>query len=136
VPVDALPIVIVPGGPLLRNPTNRALLDALGLSDTQETDPLGTYDLLVVGGGPGGLSAAVYGASEGLTTVLAEDTAFGGQAGTSSRIENYLGFPAGLSGEELAARATLQAQKFGVRMKLASKAMSLSSDGWLHRVVF
>ncbi len=68
-------------------------------------------DLLVVGGGPAGLAAAVYGASEGLTTTLAEDTALGGQAGTSSRIENYLGFPAGLSGEELAARAALQAQQ-------------------------
>ena len=88
VPVAALPIVIVPGRPLLRNPTNRALLDALGLSDAQETDQARTCDLLVVGGGPGGLAAAVYGASEGLATVLAEDTAFGGQAGTSSRIEN------------------------------------------------
>jgi len=78
-------------------------------------------DLLVVGAGPGGLAAAVYGASEGMATILAEDTALGGQAGTSSRIENLLGFPAGLSGEELAARAALQAQKFGVRIKLASK---------------
>ena len=136
VPVDALPIVVVPGGPLLRNPGNHALLDALGLSDTQETDPLSIYDLLVVGGGPGGLSAAVYGASEGLSTVLAEDTAFGGQAGTSSRIENYLGFPAGLSGEELAARAMLQAQKFGTRMKLAARAVALSSEAGVHRVTF
>jgi thioredoxin reductase (NADPH) len=136
VPVAALPIVIVPGTPLLRNPTNRALLDALGLSDAQETDSSGTCDLLVVGGGPGGLSAAVYGASEGLATVLAEDTAFGGQAGTSSRIENYLGFPAGLSGEELAARAMLQAAKFGARMKLGVRAVSLSSEAGLHRVTF
>jgi thioredoxin reductase (NADPH) len=136
VPCAALPIVIVPGNPLLRNPTNRALLDALGLSDAQETDQSSTCDLLVVGGGPGGLSAAVYGASEGLATVLAEDTAFGGQAGTSSRIENYLGFPAGLSGEELAARAVLQAEKFGARMKLAVRAVSLSSDAGLHRVTF
>ena len=136
VPVDALPIVVVPGRPLLRNPSSRALLDALGLSDTQEAGPSRVYDLLVVGGGPGGLSAAVYGASEGLATVLAEDTAFGGQAGTSSRIENYLGFPAGLSGEELAARAVLQAQKFGVRMKLGATAISLSSNTGLHRVTF
>ena len=93
-------------------------------------------DLLVVGGGPAGLAAAVYGASEGMATVLAEDTALGGQAGTSSRIENYLGFPAGLSGEELAARAALQAQKFGVRIKLAAKAVSLSSDAGVHRVSF
>jgi thioredoxin reductase (NADPH) len=136
VPVDALPIVIVPGRPLLRNPSSRALLDALGMSDTHEAGPSTTCDLLVVGGGPGGLSAAVYGASEGLATVLAEDTAFGGQAGTSSRIENYLGFPAGLSGEELAARAVLQAQKFGVRMKLAAKAVALSGDAGVHRVTF
>ena len=136
VPVDAFPIVIVPGRPLLRNPGNRALLDALGLTDTHETGPSSTCDLLVVGGGPAGLSAAVYGASEGLETAMAEDTAFGGQAGTSSRIENYLGFPAGLSGEELAARAMLQAQKFGVRMKLASRAVALSSDAGLHHVTF
>jgi thioredoxin reductase (NADPH) len=136
VPVDALPIVIVPGRPLLRNPSNRSLLDALGLSDSNESGPSSTCDLLVVGGGPSGLSAAVYGASEGLATVLAEDTAFGGQAGTSSLIENYLGFPAGLSGEEIAARAVLQAEKFGVRMKLASKAVALSSDAGLRRVTF
>jgi thioredoxin reductase (NADPH) len=136
VPVDDLPIVIVPGRPLLRNPSTRALLDALGLSDTHESGPPSTCDLLVVGGGPSGLSAAVYGASEGLATVLAEDTAFGGQAGTSSLIENYLGFPAGLSGEEIAARAVLQAEKFGVRMKLAAKAVSLASDAGLHRVTF
>jgi thioredoxin reductase (NADPH) len=136
VPVDALPIVIVPGRPLLRNPSTRSLLDGLGLSDTYEAGPSTTCDLLVVGGGPSGLSAAVYGASEGLATVLAEDTAFGGQAGTSSLIENYLGFPAGLSGEEIAARSVLQAEKFGVRMKLAAKAVALSSDAGLHRVTF
>jgi thioredoxin reductase (NADPH) len=136
VPVDALPIVIVPGRPLLTNPSTRALLDALGLSDTHEAGPAITCDLLVVGGGPSGLSAAVYGASEGLATILAEDTAFGGQAGTSSLIENYLGFPAGLSGEEIATRAVLQAQKFGVQMKLAAKAIALSSDAGLHRVTF
>jgi thioredoxin reductase (NADPH) len=136
VPVDALPIVIVPGRPLLRNPSSRELLDALGLSDTHEAGPSTTCDLLVVGGGPSGLSAAVYGASEGLATVLAEDTAFGGQAGTSSLIENYLGFPAGLSGEEIAARSVLQAEKFGVRMKLAAKAVALSGDAGLHHVTF
>jgi thioredoxin reductase (NADPH) len=134
VPVGDLPIVVVPGGPLLRNPGSRELLDALGMSDPGDTDLSGVCDLLVVGAGPGGLAAAVYGASEGMATVLAEDTALGGQAGTSSRIENYLGFPAGLSGEELAARAALQAQKFGVRIKLASKAVSLSSDSGVHRV--
>jgi thioredoxin reductase (NADPH) len=136
VPVADLPIVVVPGGPLLRNPTSRTLLDALGFVTTHEGDPSELCDLLVVGAGPAGLAAAVYGASEGMATTLAEDTALGGQAGTSSRIENYLGFPAGLSGEELAARAALQAQKFGVRFKMASRAVALSSDAGSHQVRF
>jgi len=136
VPVDDLPIVVVPGKPLLRNPSDHALLEALGLSGAPGGDQAGVCDLLVVGGGPGGLAAAVYGASEGMATLLAEDTALGGQAGTSSRIENYLGFPAGLSGEELAARAALQAEKFGARFKLAARAVSLSSDGDVHQIAF
>jgi thioredoxin reductase (NADPH) len=137
VPVAELPIVILPGGSLLRNPTSLALLDALGLADAPVDDRSEVCcDLLVVGGGPAGLAAAVYGASEGLTTTLAEDTALGGQAGTSSRIENYLGFPAGLSGEELAARAVLQAQKFGVRVKLGASAVELSSGAGSHLVRF
>jgi thioredoxin reductase (NADPH) len=136
VPVADLPIVVVPGGALLRNPSSRDLLDALGLSGPGDTDLPDVCDLLVVGAGPGGLAAAVYGASEGMATVLAEDTALGGQAGTSSRIENLLGFPAGLSGEELATRAALQAQKFGVRIKQAARAVSLSSQAGLHRVGF
>jgi len=136
VPVADLPIIIVPGGPVLRNPGSRALLDALGISGDAGSYPPGVCDLLVVGAGPAGLAAAVYGASDGMATTLAEDTALGGQAGTSSRIENYLGFPAGLSGEELAARGTLQAQKFGVRIKLAAKAASLSFAGGVHRVTF
>ena len=136
VPVGDLPLVVVPGGPLLRNPGSRELLNALGMSGPSDPDLSGVCDLLVVGAGPGGLAAAVYGGSDGMATVLAEDTALGGQAGTSSRIENYLGFPAGLSGEELAARAALQAQKFGVRIKLGSKAVSLSSDSGVHRVSF
>jgi thioredoxin reductase (NADPH) len=134
--VADLPIVIIPSGPLLKNPSGRALLDALGVSGATGPYPPGTCDLLVVGGGPAGLAAAVYGASEGLATVLAEETALGGQAGTSSRIENLLGFPAGLSGEELATRATLQAQKFGVRINQAARAMSLSSAGGVHQVSF
>jgi thioredoxin reductase (NADPH) len=136
VPASDLPIVVVPGGPLLRDPGSHELLDALGISGVSNSDLPAACDLLVIGGGPGGLSAAVYGASEGMATILAEDTALGGQAGTSSRIENLLGFPAGLSGEELAARAGLQAQKFGVRFKMASKAASLSSDSGLHHVTF
>jgi thioredoxin reductase (NADPH) len=136
VAADALPIVLAPGGLLLRNPSSHDLLTALGLTPARTADPPGVCDLLVVGAGPGGLAAAVYGASEGMDTTLAEDTALGGQAGTSSRIENYLGFPAGLSGEELATRAALQAQKFGVRIKLAAAAASLASDHDLHTVAF
>jgi thioredoxin reductase (NADPH) len=136
VPVADLPILIVPGELVLRNPSSRALLDALAISGDAESYPPGVCDLLVVGAGPAGLAASVYGASEGMATTLAEDTALGGQAGTSSRIENYLGFPAGLSGEELAARATLQAQKFGVRMKLAARAASLSFQDGVHQVTF
>jgi thioredoxin reductase (NADPH) len=136
VPVDDLPIVIVPGGTLLRNPSSAALLDALGLTELIDLGLPEVCDLLVLGGGPAGLAAAVYGASEGMETTLAEDIALGGQAGTSSRIENYLGFPAGLSGEELAARAALQAQKFGVRIKLASKAVALGLQGDVHEVRF
>jgi thioredoxin reductase (NADPH) len=135
VPISELPIVLLPGGSLLRNPTSLVLLDALGLADAP-MERSEVCDLLVVGGGPAGLAAAVYGASEGLSTTLAEDTALGGQAGTSTRIENYLGFPAGLSGEELAARAVLQAQKFGVRVKLGASAVELSSAGGLHHVRF
>src|SRR5499427_6623416 len=136
VPVADLPIIIVPGEPVLRNPSSRALLDALAISSDAGSYPVDVFDLLVVGAGPAGLAASVYGASEGMTTTLAEDTALGGQAGTSSRIENYLGFPAGLSGEELAARATLQAQKFGVRIKLAVRAVSLSLRNGRHEVGF
>jgi thioredoxin reductase (NADPH) len=136
VPIAELPIVILPGGSLLRNPSTRVLFDALGLAEAPSVDRSELCDLLVVGGGPAGLAAAVYGASEGLSTTLAEDTALGGQAGTSTRIENYLGFPAGLSGEELAARAVLQAQKFGVRVKLGASANALSSSGGLHHVGF
>ena len=136
VPVADLPIIIVPGGPVLRNPDDRTLVDALGMSGAAGSYPPGVCDLLVVGAGPAGLAASVYGASDGMATTLAEGTALGGQAGTSSRIENYLGFPAGLSGGELTARGTLQAQKFGVRIKLAARAAALSSAHGVHRVTF
>jgi thioredoxin reductase (NADPH) len=136
VPIADLPIVILAGDSLIRNPSNLELLDALGLAEAPAEDRSEVCDLLVVGGGPAGLAAAVYGASEGLATTIAEGTALGGQAGTSTRIENYLGFPAGLSGEELAARAVLQAQKFGVRVKLGAGANALSSTAGLHHVSF
>jgi len=135
-PVTDLPIIVIPGGPLMRNPSGRALLDALGISGTDGPYSAGACDLLVVGGGPAGLAAAVYGASEGMATIMAEGSALGGQAGTSSRIENLLGFPAGLSGEELAMRAILQAQKFGVRIKQAATAVSLSLADGVHQVSF
>ena len=132
---DDLPLVIAPGGALLSNPTDHALLVALGLTAAPSASAASDdCDLLVVGGGPAGLAAGVYGASEGMRTVIVENTALGGQAGTSSRIENYLGFPAGLSGEELAERAALQAEKFGVRIKLGAGAAALSSTGDSHRV--
>ncbi|HEY6469984.1 MAG TPA: FAD-dependent oxidoreductase [Candidatus Dormibacteraeota bacterium] len=130
-----LPLVIAPGGSLLSNPTDHALLVALGLTAAPSAGAAADdCDLLVVGGGPAGLSAGVYGASEGMRTIIIENTALGGQAGTSSRIENYLGFPAGLSGEELAERAALQAEKFGVRIKLGAGAAALTSTGDSHRV--
>jgi thioredoxin reductase (NADPH) len=136
VPLSDLPIVLIPGSPLLRNPSDGELLAALGLSDSGDERLDGVCDLLVVGAGPAGLAAAVYGASEGLATTLAEGTALGGQAGTSSRIENLLGFPAGLSGEELATRAALQARKFGVRIKQSCHATALRSQRGVHEVLF
>ncbi len=110
---------------LLRNPTNRQLADDIGIRRPLEQT---LYDLVVVGGGPAGLAAAVYGASEGLRTVVLERTAPGGQAGNSMRIENYLGFPTGVTGSELTDRATLQADKFGARLSVPSPVTSLSFD--------
>jgi thioredoxin reductase (NADPH) len=108
-----LPVVYFPDGDALVQPSQRALAERLGLQ-TAATRPF--YDLIVVGGGPSGLAAAVYGASEGLRTVLVEREAPGGQAGTSAQIDNYLGFPSGLSGADLARRATLQARRFGAEV--------------------
>ena len=107
------PLMLCEDGNVLCNPTITQIADSIGLS-TQAGQPF--YDLAIVGGGPAGLGAAVYGASEGLSTVMLEREAPGGQAGTSSRIENYLGFPAGLSGADLARRATTQAKRFGVEI--------------------
>jgi thioredoxin reductase (NADPH) len=108
-----LPLVLFPDGSQLRRPSNLEVAEKLGLK-TQATRPF--YDLIIVGGGPSGLAAAVYGASEGLETVMIEQSAPGGQAGSSSRIENYLGFPVGLSGNDLARRAVTQARRFGVEI--------------------
>ena len=111
----------------LANPTNVELADCLGL--TEEPDRETLYDVAVIGAGPAGMAAAVYAASEGLKTVILESEAPGGQAGTSSKIENYLGFPNGVSGQELAGRAQVQAQKFGATLSLPLKACDLECEG-------
>ncbi len=116
------PVVLFPDGTLLESPTPTLLAERLGLQTTAERS---FYDLLIVGGGPAGLAAAVYGASEGLKTALIEAEAPGGQAGMSSRIENYLGFPAGLSGGDLARRAMTQAKRFGVEIISPQNAVSV-----------
>jgi thioredoxin reductase (NADPH) len=120
---DETPVVILGGSRVLRNPSNQELARALGLLDSADGDI--SCDLLVVGAGPAGLAASVYGASEGLRTIALERLAVGGQAGTSSRIENYLGFPAGISGAELAERAEIQARKFGARLEVSAEATAI-----------
>jgi len=132
---DRTPLIIRQGGDLLLNPSNAQLAGAIGLDTGGPGAGAGAedvVDLLVVGCGPGGLASAVYGASEGLHTLAVDAVAVGGQAGTSTRIENYLGFPAGLSGSELASRATVQAQKFGARLTSPCEATSLQAHGDLH----
>ena len=110
---DKLPVVITPDGQILVAPTPADIAETVGLVTSAATD---FYDLVVVGGGPAGLGAAVYGASEGLRTVIIERQATGGQAGQSSRIENYLGFPDGVSGAQLTDRARRQATRFGAEI--------------------
>jgi thioredoxin reductase (NADPH) len=110
---DDIPVVILPNGNLIRSPSNMELSTALGVSKPVESK---IYDLLIVGAGPAGLAAGVYGASEGLDTLVVDASGPGGQAGTSSRIENYMGFPLGLSGQDLADRAVAQAEKFGAQL--------------------
>ncbi|MCW3019885.1 MAG: cyclic nucleotide-binding protein [Solirubrobacterales bacterium] len=124
--------VVIWHGELLRNPSNDELARAVGLSVTPSAS--GVCDLLVVGAGPSGLAASVYGASEGLETITLDAVATGGQAGTSSRIENYLGFPAGISGAELVERAVLQARKFGARIAIPAQAVTLASEQDDYRV--
>jgi thioredoxin reductase (NADPH) len=121
-----LPIVLCPGGELLRNPGEDELARCLGL--VQPIDPNRVYDVAVAGAGPAGLATAVYAASEGLSVVVLDCRAFGGQAGASARIENYLGFPTGISGMALMARAYNQAQKFGAEMAIPDEATSLAGD--------
>jgi thioredoxin reductase (NADPH) len=126
--VDArdVPILICQGKLVLRNPTTEQVADCLGFN--AGIDPGHLRDVVIVGAGPAGLSSAVYAASEGLSTLVMETTAPGGQAGSSSKIENYLGFPTGISGQELAGRAYIQAQKFGAEMMIARRAVRLTCD--------
>ena len=129
---DSLPLVRLPGGQELRGPTSGELSRSLGigavLAEREEVD------LVIVGGGPAGLGAAVYGASEGLETLVVESSVLGGQAGTSRRIENYLGFPAGITGAELTSRAVTQARKFRARTATPYRALSLEPGAGRHVV--
>jgi thioredoxin reductase (NADPH) len=129
---EEIPLVRLPGGAELRRPSNGELSRALGIG--LELSPHEEVDLLVIGGGPAGLGAAVYGASEGLDTLLIESTVLGGQAGSSRRIENYLGFPAGISGTELTSRAVTQARKFGARTGSPYRAEALEPGAERHLV--
>jgi thioredoxin reductase (NADPH) len=126
VAADRLPVVLLEDGTVLERPTILELAERLGVAVAPAQDH---YDLVVVGGGPAGLAAAVYGASEGLKTVMVEREAPGGQAGQSSRIENYLGFPAGLSGSDLARRATDQARRLGAELLTVKEAVGLRVEG-------
>src|SRR5712691_8516708 len=126
VTVDDVPVVICRGEVVLRNPTNGQLADCLGFNAA--IDQTQVYDLVIVGAGPAGFSAAVYSVSEGLDVLVLEAHAPGGQAGSSSKIENYLGFPTGISGQELATRAYTQAQKFGAHLLIAQSATQLACD--------
>ncbi len=132
--IEEIPVVVCcTTGAVLRNPTPQKLADCLGMNQTVDSDhPL---DLIIVGAGPAGLAAAVYAASEGLDVLLIETEAPGGQAGSSSKIENYLGFPTGVSGQELASRAIHQAQKFGAKMMVAHSIVKLDCDRNPYKVV-
>lgn len=123
---DELPLMICPNGTVLKRPTNLAAASCLGM--TPELDPGVVHDVIVVGAGPAGLATAVYAASEGLSVLVLEQRAIGGQAGASSRIENYLGFPTGISGQALAGRAYNQALKFGVELALPLEVRTLQCE--------
>ncbi len=130
---EDFPLVLLPDGEPMRAPSTLEVAGALGLRTTA-TQPL--YDVCIVGGGPAGLAAAVYAASEGLSTVIVEREAPGGQAGQSASIENYLGFPRGLTGSDLTARAVAQASRFGAEMVLARDVVGLQTRGPVHAVLF
>jgi len=126
VTVSDVPVLINCGGAVLRSPSNKEIADSLGFNDA--IDQTHVRDVVIVGAGPSGLAAAVYGASEGLDVLVVESTAPGGQAGASSKIENYLGFPIGISGKDLAGRAYIQAEKFGAQVLIAKSATRLTCD--------
>jgi thioredoxin reductase (NADPH) len=130
---ETLPVIIAPDGTVLVEPSEPELANHVGLATNPSTD---FYDLIVIGGGPAGLGAAVYGASEGLRTVLVERTATGGQAGQSSRIENYLGFPDGVSGAQLTDRARRQAAKFGAEILTTREVVGLEINGSARTIRF
>ena len=130
--VSEVPVVLCQEGHILRNPSTASLASALGLSGS--LDPKAVRDLVIIGGGPAGLAAAVYAASEGLDVLVLESNAPGGQAGTSSRIENYLGFPTGISGQALAGRARTQAEKFGAEVDVGRRAVRLDCDARPYQV--
>jgi thioredoxin reductase (NADPH) len=123
---DELPLAICPNGAILRNPREVELAQCLGMIHHDHPDRV--YDVAIVGGGPAGLATAVYAASEGLRTIVFDTYAFGGQAGASARIENYLGFPTGISGQALTGRAFVQAQKFGAEMAIPSEVVRLNCN--------
>jgi thioredoxin reductase (NADPH) len=129
---EDVPVVICRGGELLKNPSNGDVAECLGINAPPADERV--HDLLIIGAGPAGLAAAVYGASEGLDVRMVETFAPGGQAGTSSRIENYLGFPTGISGAALAGRAFSQAQKFGAQLSVAWHAVRLRCESWPYSV--
>jgi thioredoxin reductase (NADPH) len=129
---DETPVAVTGGGEVLRNPSNAELGRAIGLGSAGSPPPL--CDIVVVGAGPAGLAAALYAASEGLDVQGVDAIASGGQAGTSARIENYLGFPAGVSGSELTQRATVQAAKFGARLNVPAAAVALQSEPGRHEI--
>jgi thioredoxin reductase (NADPH) len=129
---EDIPVVICRGGQLLKNPSNAEVAECLGINAPPADDHV--HDLLIIGAGPAGLAAAVYAASEGLDVHIVESFAPGGQAGTSSRIENYLGFPTGISGAALAGRAFSQAQKFGAQLSVAWHAARLDCAHWPYMV--
>jgi thioredoxin reductase (NADPH) len=130
---DELPLVLVPDGATLRRPSTLDVADALGLRTSADQD---LYDLCIVGGGPAGLAAAVYAASEGLRTVIVERESPGGQAGQSAAIENYLGFPKGLTGSDLTQRAVAQVTRFGADMVLARDVAGLEQRGPVHAITY